>query len=93
MGQLFADLTLNIGQSTWDSENYSYKYVPAVGNLRGAALASQYTAKFLDTINQSTTGKTIRGVVQDTGNIDRLPCNTSGAYQNLEFKVYYNTNY
>jgi len=92
--QLFTDSALTTGKSTWNtSEKHSYFYLPASGNFRGAALASKYVAQFEDDINSSTTGRTIRGIVYDTGSINRLPCETSGTYQDLEFKVYYNTDY
>ena len=93
MGQLFADSTLTVGESGWNTLKYSYAYEPAVGNFRGAAIASQYAAEFFDEIDDTDTGRTIRGVVKDITGIDRLPCNTSGTYQDLEVKVYYNTNY
>ena len=93
MGQLFSDSTLTVGESGWNTLKYSYAYEPAVGNFRGAAIASQYAAEFFDEIDDTDTGRTIRGVVKDITGIDRLPCNTSGTYQDLEVKVYYNTNY
>jgi hypothetical protein len=93
MGQLFSDSGLTVGKSSWNTYKYSYAYDPAVGNFRGAAIASQYAAEFFDDIDNSSTGRTIRGVVKDVTGIDRLPCNSSGTYQDLEVKVYYNTNY
>ena len=95
MGQLFTTLDLTIGKTGIENfgEKYSYEYAPDVSNTFGADIAAQYAAEFISDINNSTTGRTIRGVVKNITGIDRLPCNTSGTYQDLEVKVYYNTNY
>ena len=94
-GQLFTTLDLTIGKTGIENlgEKYSYEYAPDVSNTFGADIATQYAAEFISDINNSVTGRTIRGVVKDITGIDRLPCNTSGTYQNLDVKVYYNENY
>jgi len=93
--QLFTTLDLTIGKTGIENfgEKYSYEYSPDVSNTFGTDIAAKYAAEFFSDIDNSNTGRTIRGVVKDITGIDRLPCNTSGTYQNLEVKVYYNENY
>ena len=93
--QLFTTLDLTIGKTGIENfgEKYSYEYAPGTSNTFGADIATQYAAEFISDINNFYTGRTIRGVVKNITGIDRLPCNTSGVYQDLEVKVYYNTNY
>jgi len=95
VSQLFTTFDLAIGKTGIENlgEKYSYEYAPDVSNTFGADIAAQYAAEFFIDINSSSTGRTIRGVFKDITGIDRLPCNTSGTYQDLEVKVYYNTNY
>jgi len=101
VSQLFTDTALTTGDAgPWatPSEYYSYEYNPEPPTGSKNPLITKYSARFINYINQSTTGRTIKGIVEDImddeGNgIDRIQCNTSGDYQGLEFKVYYNQNY
>ena len=97
--QIFTDTTLETGKGGQNTVYYhSYKYEPDTFTTNGTDIALQYAAVFKDVVDDPNDGRTRRGFIDPlqgsgTGSLKRSPCSTSGTYQNLRYRVYYNEDY
>ena len=93
ISQLFTDTALTTGYSgPWTSNEYnSYIYNPQTP--ANSITTTKYSAQFENDVINPSNGRTIKGIVKNITGIDRINCDTSGTFQGLQYRVYYNINY
>ena len=98
--QLFSDTSLTTGKLPGATSNYltGYEYIPDSSTANGSAIALQYASKFESVVDDPNTGRTRVGFIDPfqgsgIGSLKREPCSTSGTYQGLRYRVYYNKDY
>ncbi len=98
--QFFSDTELTTGELIGSSETdyTAYQYEPDTSTTNGSDIALRYNTKVISVVDDPNDGRTRVGFIdpfQNTGTSDlkRQPCLTSGTYQNLRYRVYYNEDY
>ena len=98
--QLFSDTSLTTGTRPGATSVYltAYDYIPDSSTANGSDIALQYASRFESVVDDPNTGRTRVGFIdpfQGSGNgsLKREPCSTSGTYQGLRYRVYYNQDY
>jgi hypothetical protein len=98
--QFFSDTALTTGQLIGSSQTdyTAYGYAPDASTTNGSDIASIYNAKVISVVDDPNDGRTRRGFIEPfsgsgIGSTKRQPCLTSGTYQDLRYRVYYNEDY